>query len=322
MLSVVICAHNPRPDYLLRALGALRIQTLPFDRWEFLLIDNASKVPLTGTCDLSWHPKGRIIREEELGLTHARLCAMEEADGNILVFVDDDNLLSSDYLEGAAAIADEFPRMGAWGAGVIVPEFEAAPRPELEPYCEMLALRRVERDLWTNVPVMITEAVPYGAGLVVRGEVSQRYLGKKRSGGLIFGRTGQSLLSSEDLEIAFEAAALGLGYGVFTRLSLTHLIPARRVEPSYLLRLHEAMELSNRLLYLVHDRENGAMAPSYYQRLRAMLRLVERVVKARGVRRRFAWRQLRGNWRAFRMFDELCRTGGLSSSALIRSTGG
>ena len=67
-ISVVICTHNPRPDYLRRTLDALKTQTLPQEQWELLLVDNASEKALTGVWDLSWHPRARHIRENELGL--------------------------------------------------------------------------------------------------------------------------------------------------------------------------------------------------------------------------------------------------------------
>ena len=41
-LSVIICTHNPRLDYLRRTFDALKLQTLDRDQWELLLIDNAS----------------------------------------------------------------------------------------------------------------------------------------------------------------------------------------------------------------------------------------------------------------------------------------
>ncbi len=58
-LSVIICAHNPRPHYLGRVLEALRSQTLPKQQWELLLIDNSSSTPLRAQWDISWHPNGR-----------------------------------------------------------------------------------------------------------------------------------------------------------------------------------------------------------------------------------------------------------------------
>src|SRR4051812_93219 len=98
MISVVLCTHNPRPDFLARTLGSLRAQNLALSQWELVIVDNHSANPLSSLVDLSWHPNGRIIREDELGLTPARLRGIAETHGEILVFVDDDNVLQSDYL--------------------------------------------------------------------------------------------------------------------------------------------------------------------------------------------------------------------------------
>jgi len=133
--SVIICTHNPRPHYLRRVLGALRAQTLPLDQWELLLIDNASERPLTATdWGLSWHPRARHVREEDLGLAPARLRGIREAAAEMLVFVDDDNLLAPDYLEQALRIKREWPMLGVWGSGVTIPEFEAQPADEWRDY--------------------------------------------------------------------------------------------------------------------------------------------------------------------------------------------
>ncbi len=98
-LSVIICTHNPRADFLRRTLDALKEQTLARGEWELVLVDNASKTAVAGAWDLAWHPRGRHVREEELGLTHARFRGIREATGAVLVFVDDDNILAPDYLQ-------------------------------------------------------------------------------------------------------------------------------------------------------------------------------------------------------------------------------
>ena len=46
MITVIICSHNPNIEFLNRAIDALKIQTLPKNDWELLLVDNASKNPL------------------------------------------------------------------------------------------------------------------------------------------------------------------------------------------------------------------------------------------------------------------------------------
>ena len=54
---------------------------------------------------------GRVVREERLGLTHARLRGHAEASGKILVFVDDDNLLDDPI---CAAPRRRCRRTGHW----------------------------------------------------------------------------------------------------------------------------------------------------------------------------------------------------------------
>src|SRR5215471_17206377 len=93
-LTVILCSHNPRADYLARVMVGLTRQSLARERWELLVIDNASDPPISAGIDLSWHPLARIVREEALGLTQARLRGYREAGAGVLVFVDDDNVLA------------------------------------------------------------------------------------------------------------------------------------------------------------------------------------------------------------------------------------
>ncbi len=133
-VSVIICTHNPRPDYLAQVLEALHAQTLPVLDRELLLIDNGSAEPLADRFDLSWHPNSRHVREEELGLTPARLRGIAEAKGELLVFVDDDNVLETGYLETALDIRAKYPLFEVLGGGVITGEFEIVPEEWMKPY--------------------------------------------------------------------------------------------------------------------------------------------------------------------------------------------
>ena len=108
-MSVVVCTHNPHEERLGRVMESLREQTLGRGEWELLLIDNASKERLSGRVDLSWHPAGRHIVEEELGLTPARLRGIAESRGELLVWVDDDNVLNRIYLEEAWRVGERHP---------------------------------------------------------------------------------------------------------------------------------------------------------------------------------------------------------------------
>ena len=251
-ISVIICSHNPRDDFLRRTLDALKAQTLPIEQWELLLIDNASKEPLAAQWDLTWHPTARHIREDELGLTTARLRGIKESTANLLAFVDDDNVLAKNYLEEIYRIAGAFPCLGCFGAGVIEPEFEVEPSEELRPYTKSLALRTVNKDQWSNS--MGDSVVPWGAGLVARRAVAKRFMEivqmcpvRKQ-----LGRIGAELNSGEDDEISWIACELGFGKGIFPALKNIHLIDRKRVEMSYLLSIVKGHAFSHTMLAHLH----------------------------------------------------------------------
>ncbi|BAU11553.1 glycosyl transferase family 2 [Leptolyngbya sp. NIES-3755] len=242
-VSVIICTHNPRRDYLDRVLSALEQQTLPKEQWELLLIDNASDRVLADETNLSWHPHAMQIREQQLGLTPARLRGMQDSQADLLIFVDDDNVLAPNYLETALELSRQWTMIGAWG-GQVLPEFEE-PSPEwTKPYWGNLALKEFEVDRWGNVP--ISDILPCGAGMCLRRVVAQHYveLVKAQTTRLNLDRKGKSLISGGDTDIALTACDLGLGIGLFKALTLVHLIPAFRLQEDYLLRLQEAMYYS------------------------------------------------------------------------------
>jgi glycosyltransferase involved in cell wall biosynthesis len=219
-------------------LASLREQTLPAEQWEFLLVDNASKQPLAETWDISWHSCGRHIREEELGLTAARLRGIRESSGGLLVFVDDDNLLAPDFLERATAISAQFPVLGVFGPGILEPEFEVQPPMEFRPYLDLLALRSAASAFWSN-NTRDALCKPWGAGLCAIRRVANLYQQFVVDLGVsaVLDRRGQRLLCGGDDLFSRVAAEVGLGFGVLPELCVTHLISAAKLNRHYLLRL-------------------------------------------------------------------------------------
>jgi hypothetical protein len=270
--SVILCAHNPRMDFLERALAALRKQSLAVDNWELLIVDNCSSPALSGKVDLSWHPKGKVVREERLGLTAARLKGIAEASSALLVFVDDDNVLAEDYIEQAARIGKEWLFLGAWG-GSILPWFEVEPCAKARWCLPHLTLREVRERRWSNFKDR-WDCLPWGAGLCVRADVAEKWAAGVRAVKTRFelGRRGDSLLSQEDTDLALTACDAGLGTGLFPELRLTHLIPARRLEPAYLRKLAESIAYSMTMLQAV--RGMPLVPPTIPNRLRKSLAAV------------------------------------------------
>jgi glycosyltransferase involved in cell wall biosynthesis len=246
-ISVIICTHNPRPDYLEKVLNALKAQTLSVERWEILLVDNASTQLLSETIDLSWHTNARHIREDQLGLTPARLRGIKESQAEVLIFVDDDNVLNSDYLEIVLRISKQWTMLGSWG-GQTIPKFEEQPPDWTKSYWSYLAIREFDQDKWSNL--YLGQITPCGAGLCVRKVVAEKYLSlvNNDSRRMNLGRKGKVILSSEDIDLAYTSCDIGLGMGLFTSLKLTHLMPANRLKEEYLLKIVEGSTYSQVIL--------------------------------------------------------------------------
>lgn len=101
MFSVVICTHNPDSVKFNRALRAIEQQTLPVDEWEWIVIDNASSIPVSTLIPNELKNRITVLEEKEPGLTPARICAINAAKHEWIVFVDDDNVLRADFLFAA-----------------------------------------------------------------------------------------------------------------------------------------------------------------------------------------------------------------------------
>jgi len=305
ILSVVIPTHNPREDYLRRTLEALRGQTMDQSAWELVVVDNGSRVPLRAAkrddfdrcnsdnlkdekasgkvfkitklkmenaeVDLGWHPEARIVREERLGLTFARLRGFAEASGELIVMVDDDNLLAPDYLEMAVRIAEERPMLGAFG-GKCLPDFEVVPPAWIDDARKALGLRdRGEREEFFPEAAVaeswqlsvgslqgresgkpptdhrqrravreFPDCAPIGAGMVLRRDAAAAYAERikqrttgPRDNGTITDRKGDSLASGGDNDICLTVIEEGWQVGCLPQLQLTHLIPAARLTAAY-----------------------------------------------------------------------------------------
>ncbi len=100
-LSVVIPTLR-RPGYLAEALASFAGQTFARDRFEALVVNNASDDETAGIAErfMGTIPNLRYIVEPSPGLHNARHRGMREARSDRLVFVDDDIEAFPGWLEG------------------------------------------------------------------------------------------------------------------------------------------------------------------------------------------------------------------------------
>lgn len=245
-LTAIVCTHNPRMDYLEQTLDSIRGQTrLPDARhWELIVIDNASTESLDGRLDLSWHPNARVVREEKLGLTWARLRSFVESKGEILVFIDDDNVLDASYLASVFAAFRGDAKLGAAG-GKVIPRYETTPpawfgKLDMSLACRDLGNKMITAS-WCNQNAgerCYPSCAPIGAGMAVRRSAYAAYVtaAAKDPVRAALGRRGIDLASGEDNDIVMSLLEQGSTVAYLPELQLEHLIPVRRLTADYLAR--------------------------------------------------------------------------------------
>jgi glycosyltransferase involved in cell wall biosynthesis len=247
LISVIIPTHNPNLNRLQRTLDGLRSQSLSYSDWSLLIIDNASSKPdLFANLDISWHPNTKIIREERLGLTRARIAGVNWSQGKYLVFVDDDNVLCPNYLKDTSKIFNTYPNLGAIG-GKSIPEFEVDPEPWIKQFWSCLALRDLGNDIQiyaydkeSNVEKEHPIFAPIGAGMALERQAAEFYVNSILNDNLrlALDRTGKNLQSGGDCDINLTLLDAGWSVGYFPQLQLIHLISVNRLTKNYLARLN------------------------------------------------------------------------------------
>ena len=240
-ISVIICTHNPNHVYLDKVLTSLKHQSLNKDEWEIIVIDNKSENELIKILDLSWHPNNKIIREDNLGLIHARITGARQAQHEILVSVDDDTPLYPDYLEQVLRIYDQYPELGVIG-GKTIPEYEVTPPEWLHQFNGLLAIRDLgDLPIIEKLTGTGLKNYPICAPLLIAPKKScmllylDHYLNSTVSQSL--GRKGDQLSSGEDNDINLFIFKNGYALGYFPELKFIHIIPERRMQKNYLGRL-------------------------------------------------------------------------------------
>ncbi len=108
-ISVIIPTYKPQ-DYLWKCLDSLEAQTLDKRLWEVVLVLNGCNEPwLTEIQNYAKeHLTMRlsIIQTDTAGVSNARNIGLDNAAGEYIAFIDDDDYVSPSYLEALLQIAD------------------------------------------------------------------------------------------------------------------------------------------------------------------------------------------------------------------------
>lgn len=234
MLSVIICTYN-REKYIRPLLESLAANTLEKDQYEIVLVDNNCTDNTQQVCQQYTKEHAdvmfRYVVEAEQGLSAAKNKGLQEAKGDIIVYVDDDALVDTHYLKDYADWFERHPETMAAG-GPIQPMYEEGEEPTwMTPYTR--ALLTAWMDYGDKVREYPKGRYPGGGNAAYRKEVFNQV-------GLFntaLGRKGGNLMGSEEKDIFAKMHRLGMQVLYLPWPVLHHSIPTLKLEEDYFNRL-------------------------------------------------------------------------------------
>ena len=130
-ISLVICTYN-RSGYLPGSLESINLQTIDKDLFEVVVIDNASTDDTAHIVQkyIDQNPQVNIryVYEQNKGLSFARNRGIAEAKSTLIAYVDDDVILTPDYLKELIVFFDQHPQAAGAG-GKVIPKYESGSEP-------------------------------------------------------------------------------------------------------------------------------------------------------------------------------------------------
>ncbi len=234
-ISVIICCYNSAKR-IKKTLSALLNQE--FDSqilWEIIIVDNNSTDGTAGIAQTIWKDSGseinfHIVEEKIPGLGIAKKAGTKAASYSILLFCDDDNWLSSNYIQDVFELMNSDSNIAACG-GMGIPVFEVEEPYWFYMYSEAFALGSQETNSENGKIFNL-----YGAGLAIQKQVLEQ-LYKSGFEAFFKGRTKEKLSSSEDTELTYAFVLMGYKLIYSEDLKFFHFLPKERLTFNYLKKL-------------------------------------------------------------------------------------
>lgn len=243
MISVIICTYN-RDKYIYNVLQSLAQGTLGTDRYEIVLVDNNctdnTRREVDRFCMDYPQVTLRYSVETSQGLSHARNRGIKESKGDLLVYVDDDATVNTEYLSTYAQWFDEHDETDAAG-GPIIPHYETGSEPKWMTY---FIKRLLTGYLYfgSKPGPFPGENYPGGGNAAYRSKVFETV-------GLYnveLGRNGDNLGGGEEKDIFDKMKREGMQFVYLPGAILYHSIPGYKLEPDYFNRLTTGIGQSER----------------------------------------------------------------------------
>ncbi|NJO41596.1 MAG: glycosyltransferase family 2 protein [Cyanobacteria bacterium CRU_2_1] len=239
--TVAIPTYNGEfrlPDVLEQLRSQLHTETLS---WEVIVVDNNSQdrtANIVRSFQANFPCPLRYSLETQQGSAYARQRGIQEAQSDLIGFLDDDNVPDSNWVVAAYQFAQTHPEAGAFGS-LIQGDFEVEPPQEFKRILPFLAI--TERGSKPLCYQSQKKLLPPSAGLVVRKKV---WLDNVPKHPVLIGRVGKDMLAGEDTEVLSYIQQAGWEIWYNPDMKVLHKIPVWRFEKAYLIRLFRGIGLS------------------------------------------------------------------------------
>ena len=249
-ISVIICCHNSATK-LSPTLKALSEQSdIEGMTCEIILVDNNSTDNTVEVGINNWKKFGEpfhltIVEEKIPGLSYARVKGILTSQYEYLIFCDDDNWLSKDYLGITFSIFSSKPEVAMIGgvgepvSGKQLPDWFT----NLKGFGYAIGNEGRQSGFTDSV---------YGAGMAVRKDMLQA-LNDGHISFILTDRVGKKLSSGGDSEMCVLVRTAGKKIWFDERLTFKHELPQSRINWFYYRRLRYAFGCSNVFLSLYNE---------------------------------------------------------------------
>lgn len=239
MISIVVCTYHPTQSIFEPVLDSLLKLSTDSNLDEIVIVDNASPEKVKdkdyvknflNRCNC----KVRVVLEERKGLTFARIRGVQETTSKRILFVDDDNILSNDYIEKLAEGINKYPFVACWGPGDVSVKFDGEVDPWVDHFKGLFQEKHYKTFRYGCLPGWHGFS-PAGTGLSVSRDVLEEYIKRIDSGELTAAdRTGKALTSGGDSQIIHVATLMDKAVGQNPNMTLTHFIAADKATLEYM----------------------------------------------------------------------------------------
>jgi glycosyltransferase involved in cell wall biosynthesis len=256
-LSVVICTYN-RGKYLPMVLDSLKNQTYPRDSFEILLInnnspDNTSDIVATYLKENPNIPVKYMI-ELNQGISYARNRGVNEASGDIVVFIDDDETVEAIFLSEISKFFLIYPNVGI-SAGPVIPVYET----EKPKWLSHFTMRTITGayDKGNEIKILSPKDYPGTGHACFRKALFEEY-GEFNTD---LGRKGDSLMGAEDKDFFLRLMEGGEKCYYLPTAKIYHHIPGDKLTDAFFNKLTYQIGRSERIRTLSISKK------SFYNRI-------------------------------------------------------